>query len=338
MLVEDLNLITIQNNLLSVPSPEINMWFPIPREGEVNYESRIDISNIQITEKYVETLDEYLLKALTDFTGYSKLRPDGFLVALSGGIDSSVVARLLQLFAQKNATEFKAIIIGQGSPDTEVKQYLGTPAEWLDIQFARQLCHDLQIPYDYIDVSEEVGAARSHYKTSWAVSSQLPRIRANHLYSNAEEFDLIPVGSINGSEYILAAFSTGGPAGNIAPLADLYKSEVYALARDIGVPDYIQKRKPLISELNIADCELYGGERIDSTIIDPIIRRLWYQKQNPQEVSDNLCHSVRWINEIFQKRIKGEEARRGYSPFVINRPLKAKTYKPNLVIDRSYFP
>jgi len=63
----------------------------------------------------------------------------------------------------------------------------------------------------------------------------------------AEEYDTIAVGSTNGSEYILAAFSSGGPAGNIAPIIDLYKSEVYAVARDIGVPSYIQARSPLIS-------------------------------------------------------------------------------------------
>src|SRR5690606_23099946 len=106
--------------------------------------------------------------------------------------------------------------------------------------------------------------------------------------------DLISVGSTNGSEFILTAFSTGGPAGDIAPLIDLYKTEVYAVARDIGVPDYIRKRKPLVSEMNIDDYALYGGKGIDSTLMDPILRRLWYKGQTPRKVASELGHSERW--------------------------------------------
>lgn len=324
--------------LLTPPSRDTALWFPIPREGEVNSNSRIDIGKVHITEPYLNTLDGYLDKALEDFTGYSKSRCDGFAIGLSGGLDSAVAARLLQGYTARKGKELKTIIMGQGDPDVPVEEYKGTPAEWTDIQYAKKMSEDLGLPYNYIDIGDEAEAARRTYQTSWAKSSQLPRIRANHLYSVAEEHDLISVGSTNGSEFILAAFSKGGPAGNIAPLADLYKSEVYAIARDIGVPDYIQQRKPLISELNIDDYSLYGGGDVDATIIDPIIRRLWYQKQSPEAVAEALGHSERWVRDIDEKRIKGEASRRGYNTLIINRPIKMKDVEPDLKIDRSYFP
>lgn len=327
-----------QKELLSKPSAEASMWFPIPKVGEVNYESKIDISQIQITEQYVGVLDQYLDKALEDFTGFSKHKCDGFVVALSGGLDSAVVARLLQNYCSKRDKKLEIIIIGRGSHNVDAKYYPGAPAEWIDIQYAKNMCNDLGLNYKYIDINSQYKLMTENYKTEWAKSSAIPQIRAMHLNSQATENDLISAGSTNGTEFILAAFSTGGPAGNIAPLIDLYKSEVYAVARDIGVPQYIINRKPLISELNLADYSLYGDQQgVDATILDPILRRLWYHKQSPEEVAQVLGHGVDWIKDIHEKRIIGESCRRGYKPLVINRPFGQEIVEPDLIIDRSYF-
>jgi NAD+ synthase len=272
-----------------------------------------------------------------DVTGFSKAKCDGFVVALSGGLDSAVITRLLQRYCDQRGTELKIAIMGEGNHDTSVENYQGTPAEWVDIQYAKLMCTKLGIKFEYLDISEDLKALRRRYTTNWAKAGQKPRVRANHLYAMAEEHDLISVGATNASEFILAAFSTGGPAGNIAPLADLYKTEVYAIARDIGMPKYIQERKSLISELNIADYSLYGGGMVDSTIIDPIIRRLWFKKQEPKQIAKELGHSERWIADINEKRIKGETCRRNYKGLIINRGYKFKDIKPDLVIDRSYF-
>lgn len=269
----------VEQNMLSQPSSDTTLWFPMPLEGEVNFNARIDINAIQITQQYVEALDIYLDNALLDFTGFSQEKCEGFVVALSGGLDSAVLARLFQRYCYIKGKQLKIVIMGEGQEDTKAELYTGTPAEWIDIQYARLMCTDLDLPYEYLDITEDINVLRSRYSTSWARSGQRPRLRANHLYAMAEENDLISVGSTNGSELILAAFSTGGPAGNIAPIIDLYKTEVYSIARDIGVPTYIQNRKPLISELNMADYSLYGGGTVDSTIIDPIIRRLWFKKR-----------------------------------------------------------
>src|SRR3989338_299791 len=331
-------IVKIQDQLLTIPSADTSVWFPIPLMAEVNYQSRIDIAEIQITDKYTAALLKYLDQALNDFTGFSKQRCNGFTVGLSGGIDSAVVTKLLNDYCYMRGFELQVLIMGEGDHTQSVDQYKGTPAEWIDVQYAKLMCKDLNIQYQYLDISDDLLALQRNYLTSWARAGQRPRIRANHLYAMAEEHDTIAVGATNGSEFILAAFSTGGPAGNIAPIIDLYKSEVYAVARDIGVPRYIQTRIPLISELNVADSSFYGGSEIDSTVIDPIIRRLWYQKQSPEEVALALGHASRWISDINDKRIIGEACRRGYKSLLINRGFKYSGIEPDLFIDRSYFP
>lgn len=329
---------TVEKTRLSQPGKDTALWFPIPKEGEVNHRARINVCEIQISDQYVTALYKYLDKALDDFTGFSKAKCDGFVVALSGGLDSAVSTRLIQTYCQLRDKKLEVIIMGQGNHNKPVDEYEGTPAEWIDIQYAKAMCAELGINYSYLDITEDLEALTKRYSTSWARGGQRPRVRASHLYATAEEHDLIAVGSTNGSEFILAAFSTGGPAGNIAPLIDLYKSEVYAVARDIGVPQYIQTRKPLISELNLADYSLYGGGTVDATLIDPIIRRLWFQNQEPKKVACDLGHSRRWVTDINEKRIKGETCRRNYPGFIINRGYKFKEVKPDLKINRSYFP
>ena len=66
--------------------------------------------------------------------------------------------------------------MGQDDPEVPVEEYKGTPAEWTDIQYAKKMSEDLRLPYDYIDIGDEAEAARRTYQTSWARSSQLPRI------------------------------------------------------------------------------------------------------------------------------------------------------------------
>ena len=322
---------------LSQPAPDSQKWFPTPKEGEVNTSSRINIDNIRISETYLNGLYLYLDKALDDFSGFNLEKCKGFVVALSGGLDSAILVKILNDYCTLKRKEMHIVIMGTGEEDSILEKYQGMPAEWLDIQFARNLCRDLKLNYEYLDISDDLNVLQRRYKTSWAISGQRPRVRANHLNAIAEEHDLISVGSTNGTEFILAAFSVGGPAGNISPLIDLYKSEVYAIARDVGVPEYILKRKPLISEMNVSDYSLYGGGEIDCMVLDPIIRRLWFKKETPEMIAKALGHGERWIKDILEKRIKGEACRRSYGGFTINRVIMDEAKDSDLVIDRSYF-
>lgn len=84
---------------------------------------------------------------------------------------------------------------------------------------------------------------------------------------------------------------------------------------------------------------LYGEDQdVNANVLDPVLRRLWYQKQTPEQVAKDLGHSVEWVRSIHEKRIKGESGRRGFRSMVINRPIKFQDTEPDIILPREdYF-
>lgn len=319
----------IESNL-DLPNEWILKWFPLASSNDVNYDSRVNIDNIRLPQELFAAYNKYFQNTISEFFGYSQEACSGYVVWLSWGIDSAVVLRLIQ----NSWIPVTPIIMGQWDHNVPLCEYSGTRAEWLDIQYAKNVCKDLGLHFQYIDLSQIMLSFLEVFKSeSWVASGISPRVRSSVLYTFADSNNLIAAWTINGTEYILAAYSVWWPAGHISPIIDLYKSEVYALASAIWVPDYISKRKPLISELDVQDNSLYG---VDCTILDPILRRLWFQKMTPEEISQELGHSCEWINRIKKLRIDGEQCRRTPPSFIVNRHLDIKV-TPTITIDRSHF-
>lgn len=146
----------------------------------------------------------------------------------------------------------RGIILGRGPQGDKGEM---NDVEYQDIMYAIKSAEDIRLDYEYLDISEFVNTAYDLFPASqpWELSGILPRIRSSLLLQAADNANAICAGSTNGTEFLLAAFTVGGPAGHFAPLVDFYKSEVYKIGEILGVPDYIRDRKPAISELGIYD-------------------------------------------------------------------------------------
>lgn len=71
------------------------------------------------------------------------------------------------------------------------------------------------------------------------------RARASVLYYHAESLNRSVVGTCNRNEWMLGFIvKHGDVAVDLKPIQHLYKSQVYALARHLGVPDVITSRPP----------------------------------------------------------------------------------------------
>lgn len=313
-------------------SPEVKFWFPVPEPGQVNHEARIRPERIRIPEPVIDSLKGYVRETLQEISGYSKPELDGVVIGLSGGIDSTATAALCKEALSGTRHFVKGIIMGRAP---EGQQGSMNAVEYQDVMSAIQSARDMGIDYEYVDISPLVDAVHQVFPKSqpWELSGILPRLRASLLYQAADNNNAICAGTTNGTEFILAAFSVGGPAGHFQPFVDFYKSEVYKIAEMLKVPDYIISRRPGISELGIYDEQLYGAS---CYVLDPILRRMNWQKKSPEKVAKELGHDVEWLRRIKELRIEGERGRK-YSPaFVVGRGYKIKV-KPDVKFDRDRY-
>jgi NAD+ synthase len=73
----------------------------------------------------------------------------------------------------------------------------------------------------------------------------MARIRMTVLFDQAKKRNALVVGTENKSEYLLGYFTRyGDEASDVEPLMGLYKTQVFALAKRVGVPEHIITKAP----------------------------------------------------------------------------------------------
>lgn len=159
----------------------------------------------------------------------------GAVVALSGGIDSAVVATLAA-----RAVDVYALLL----PDSA-----STLPE--DMKHAESLADDLGIDYEIIEIGDIVQAIYNKRpmvgpdECRLAYANVKPRVRMIMSYFAANLDGRIVLGTSNKTELLMGYFTKYGDGGaDILPIGDLYKTRVRQLARHLDVPEHIIKKPP----------------------------------------------------------------------------------------------
>ena len=160
---------------------------------------------------------------------------DGFVVGISGGIDSAVTSTLCALTGLK--VRVLTMPIHQ---DPTLHSLSELQIKWLEDNFSnvRGECIDLTNVYDSF--------ADSVCTSELGLANTRARLRMTTLYAVAAEHKLLVAGTGNKVEDFGVGFFTkyGDGGVDISPIADLMKSQVYALAKDLEVPQEIQDVAP----------------------------------------------------------------------------------------------
>jgi len=157
-----------------------------------------------------------------------------YVIGVSGGLDSAL------------ALQFAAEAVG---PDRVTGYVLpGQPSAGRHMTDARQLCTDLDVEYHEASIQPMVDAATSALPDECSketIGNTRARVRMVLLYQAANEHDGLVIGPDNRSEYLLGYFTKyGDGAADVAPLADLYKTEVFDLARHVDLPVTFVEKTP----------------------------------------------------------------------------------------------
>jgi NAD+ synthase len=157
----------------------------------------------------------------------------GIVLGLSGGLDSSVVAAL-----GKNALGKERVhgIIMPSSSNTKS-----------DYDDAVSLAKNLGISYNAISIEDllESFKATGLFESRIAYANIKPRIRMALLYGYANSNNYLVAGTGNRSEIMIGYFTKFGDGGaDILPIGGLYKTQVFEIAKYLGIPEMVIRKKP----------------------------------------------------------------------------------------------
>jgi len=161
------------------------------------------------------------------------------VIGVSGGIDSAVTSTLSARTGLP--THVLNMPIHQNPEQTELSN---RHISWLQSNFQNVIDHtfDLTATFDAF-----VGAV-GNYNTPLTLANSRARLRMAALYNIAgmDAINGIVVGTGNKVEDFGVGFFTkyGDGGVDISPIADLYKSEVYSLAKALGIIQEIQDADP----------------------------------------------------------------------------------------------
>jgi len=236
---------------------------------------------ISLTDKSCEIILEALKFGIREYA--EKCGFNNFLVALSGGIDSSLVLAITRL-ALKEGEGLEAIYMP------------GFFSATLSYDLSNALCKNLGLKLKNFPIKFFHSAIRNAYKDNFGKAMEgltdeniQSRMRGMLLYARANDLNAMVLNTSNKSE-IAVGYSTqyGDSVGALSVLGDLYKTEVFALAKYINkryknlIPEEIITRPPT-AELRENQLDSQSLPPYDR--LDPILEALLSYRMSLSEMT-----------------------------------------------------
>src|SRR5262245_22568275 len=173
----------------------------------------------------------------------------GFVVGLSGGVDSAVVARLAQLASPGNvlaailpchsdpADERDAALVARHFSLTTVMIDLANPSD-AEVRAS-------QAAFGTLPQQMRVTPPADPLRGRVPLANIKPRLRMTTLYFLANTLNYLVAGTGNRSELAIGYFTKYGDGGSdLLPIGHLVKSDVRTMARELNVPQRIIDKTP----------------------------------------------------------------------------------------------
>jgi len=169
---------------------------------------------------------EQICKQLKDFMGDKKA-----IIGISGGIDSAVIASLsVKALGKDN-------VLGVLMPYRDQS-----------VEDSKLVIESLNIPWELNNIVEPVEAfsmLRNDSLDKLTLGNIMARTRMVILYMYSNKYNGIVVGTTNKTEAKIGYYTKyGDGAVDVEPIADLYKTEVRTIAKELEVPQAIINKAP----------------------------------------------------------------------------------------------
>jgi len=173
-------------------------------------------------------------KVITEFIKglVASAKAKGCIVGLSGGVDSSLVAKLC--VDALGTGHVLGLMLPM--PDSD-------PSDMAD---ARHVAKHLGIRTEVVRIGPMVKAFSASLGPSERELGNIKaRCRMIVLHQRAMKAGYLVAGTGNKSELLIGYFTKYGDGGvDLLPIGDLYKTQVWAMAKDLGLPEKVVSKVP----------------------------------------------------------------------------------------------
>lgn len=224
----------------------------------------------------------------------------GIVLGLSGGIDSGTIAALSSLaIGGEN-------VLGLMLPEKE-------NFNQKDIDNAKLVAEQFHLKTQVCDISEVLscfygGIPVFDQSDRLCKGNVKARTRMIYLYYYANKQNKIVCGSSDKSETMMGYFTKwGDAAADIAPIMDLYKTQVRKLAIHLGIPKELALKPstPALWPNQLAELELGIKYETLDLILYGLERFL-----TPEEIVDQLCIEKVIVDKVKSRWLASEHKRR----------------------------
>jgi NAD+ synthase len=203
--------------------------------------------------------------------GVRKVGFERVIVGLSGGVDSSLVTALA--VSSLGAENVVAVFMPYRSSD---------PQSQID---AIAVCDSLGIAAEIIDITAQVDAYFERFPDADRTrrGNKMARERMSILYDRSMAERALVLGTSNKTELLLGYGTLfGDMASALNPIGDLYKTQLYALARELHLPHSVLTKPP--------SADLWAGQSDEDelgmrySVIDAVLHLLVDERRSRAEV------------------------------------------------------
>ena len=164
-------------------------------------------------------------------------KAEALVIGISGGIDSSVTSTLCAM------TNLKTIVLNMPIKQISSQNNLSLKhGDWLKQNFKNIEVHTINLD----EVFKSFELKLSNFNNEHGLANSRARIRMTTLYQVAAAIKGIVVGTGNKVEDFGVGFYTkyGDGGGDISPIADCTKTEVWELGKELKIVEEIIKAQP----------------------------------------------------------------------------------------------
>jgi NAD+ synthase len=225
----------------------------------------------------------------------------GYVLGISGGIDSAVVASLSQR-AVGSENVLGLLMFEDYHRDSN------------DYADAKALVDQLKIKSIDIPISPLIASFEHTFNSKKIQASRVvlanmkARVRMTLLYVLANQENYLVAGTGDKSEDLIGFFSKWGDGGvDLLPIAHLYKGQVRTLGRRLGLPEQVVTKpsSPNLWKGHKATDEIPA----DYEILDPLMHLLFDQNLGPLEASKRTGTSMALVDDVIKRNFASKHKR-----------------------------